>query len=536
MKYLWIEDFDGDKTTEGLGHPIRERVEQFYQIDSHDLLVITSFSGALLKIQEEQHDFDAVLLDINLKFAKDPEKNKLLKKEKRKGLYDAFFRDYITEEIFDYYYEKGANGILIYLYLREVISFPKNRIAFLSAYVEGNGKKNSMDYQKLLDSFQRLGIIFRHGYMKPDGIDCGEAQGFSLMDGFDLDREEAEFHPEAVRFMEEFTKPNGGDYIEFRRNLIEMAKILQNEMEKREDDPAYLQYFVQILRKPAFHLKGPSGRGSDIYDLRYFSGLLHKILQLPLEAKKDTVSNFLGDLFFCGDCFFESDQNFSPSSQEFYGCRGQKNPNCPEKKQFQIPDQSRKEFREGNACTYGGFCRFKESVFDKASISVLKTMRNWLAHGGSGELEGQLALKTFVAPLFLRTIFDLTALSPEKQAEYFYYEKKMLGFPPVPDRNSLMNLVQKRYYQQIEACIREKNMKSGMKYTKDLANGAVPETLYHLFLGNIFPMSYQFSELKQGVCTYKVSIATTAFEKYRKTSLEFAYISAAFHHGKDFYL
>lgn len=535
MKYLWIEDFDGDRYTRGEGHPIRHRVEQFYQINTSDLLVCTSFHSGLEQIKKEPHSFDAVLLDINLKFSKDPEKNKMIQKVKRSQLYQQYFSDYITEEVFDHYYEKGANGILIYLYLREVACFPKNRIAFLSAFVERKEGGNSLDYQHLLDSFQRLGIVFRHGYMKPDGIDCQENQGFSLMDGFSDCEMEEEIHPESQRFIQEFAKPNGGDYVDFRRNMIELAVILQEEREERGDDLAYRRHFYSILRKPAFHLVGPSGKGVDIYNQTYFDGLLSKICQLPLEPQEDTISNFLGDLLFCGDCFSEAEQSFSPSSKEFFSCRGQKKPVCPGKKQHQILDQNRSEFREGNACTYVGFCRFKESIFDRASISTLKTMRNWLAHGGSGELEAQITLKSFVAPLFLRTVFDIRSMSSERQKRYLEYEMKLLGNSPQIKRKTLLNLVQKRYYKQIEACIREKNMKSGMKYTKDIAKGDSVETLYHLFLAHMFPMSYQFSDLKAGVCTYQVSIADTAFEKYHRNSIEYAYISAAFQGGKDFY-
>lgn len=536
MKFLWIEDFDGDKTRDGIGHPIRDRVEQFYDISPEDLLVCSSFQKGLDIIRDKPQDFDAVLLDINLKFAKDHEKNKVIQNRKRNGIYNTFFKEYITEGIFDHYYEKGANGILLYLYLREVACFPKNRIAFLSAFVEEPGnlsaKGNSLDYQKLLDSFQNLGIVFQHGYMKPDGIHCQENEGFSLIDGFSEVSAPSEMHPESRRFRESFVLPNGGDYIDFRRNLIEMAKILGNECQKRMDDRSYLRYFIHILRKPAFHQGGPSGKGTDIYNQHYFYGLLQKIVNLPLETNSDAMSNFLGDLLFCGDCFSESEHSFSPSSTEFYSCRGGKNPKCPEKNQYQVPDQQRSEFREGNACTYPGFCKFKEGVFDKAAFSTLKTMRNWLAHGGSGDLQAQIQLKSFVAPLFLRTVFDLSQLSQPDLLAYRYHESKILGEQPIFEEKDLLNKVQQRYYREIERRIRDKTMKSGMKYTKDMAQGNQVETLYQLFLAHLFPMSYQFFDLKEGVCRYQVAIAPTVFEKYAKNSPEFDYISTAFHGAK----
>lgn len=540
MKLLWIEDFDGDKTCQGIGHPIRQRVEQFYGISADDLLVCTSFQGGLEHIRENPQDFDGVLLDINLKFAKDLEKNKLMQSRSRTEIYDTYFQDYITEEIFDHYYEKGANGILIYLYLREVACFPKNRIAFLSAYVEekgkSDGKGNSMDYQKLLDSFRNLGIVFRHGYMKPDAILCKEHENFSLLSGFTEVEEEAEIHPESERFKRDFLESNGGDYIDFRRNMIEMAKILREECDNRMDDSGYLRHFIHILRKPAFHKDAPSGKGTDIYHPPYFYGLLQKMMHLPLEPQSDTLSNFLEDLLFCGDCFSESEQVFSPSATEFYSCRGVKNQKCPEKKQYQVLHGQRTDSAEGNACTYPGFCKFKESVFEKASISTLKTMRNWLAHGGSGDLQAQITLKSFVAPLFLRTIFDVNQLPEEKREEYLKYEGKLLGKSSQIQEVYLLDLMKRRYYVEIEKKIRDKSMKPGLKYTKDIAQGQRVESLYQLFLAHNFPMSYQFLDLKEGICRYQVAIAAMAFDKYDKNSAEYAYISVAFREALPLFL
>lgn len=419
MKILWIEDFNGGNSSDS-----KSLYLTYFKLNETDMIIKENFLEALEYIKNERDSFDLVLLDINLKprYKEDGEK-----------LYDDFFKGITTKTFFDEHFSKDDGGVLLYLYLREYINFPKNRIAFLSAYVgeqdplnlEGTGlydygedddgflsgsnperietleeenflkSVKSKESLKIFGEFESIGIPVMHLYRKPQSsTKIGERIPVN-----------------ANNFQDKFIKGNETDYILFRRNIMEMANILMetysdfDEPDKKwaKDDVPPLEKFVHIrynktakvgnkviVLKTFFNTSKPDkaiGIGTENYSSEYFYSLLEKTLELPLVPNTDeerALLNYMRELLFCADCF-----------------------NIPAK-----PEEQKNHF------------------FDLAAANVLIKARHGLSHGSatlnSEYTDGLMELKSFLVPLFFRIVFKIDMIPNENREKYLKLERKLL--------------------------------------------------------------------------------------------------------------
>lgn len=410
-----------------------------YQI-SGSLEVIRNFREALEYFKCHQNAFDLVLLDINL--IDDTEKEGI-----QQALYERYFQAAkIPEAFYNEYYE-NSKGILLFQYLREVLKISQDRIAFLSAYVpenftkdhklnfshqhldeddkeyeadfedeeeepSGNSGENSHLYRvyrkfhenymmKCLGieplAFPKPNLTRRSGsVIRKDRSGSEETSASKIQHAVNLEARAA-FHAT-------FSAPNTTRYTQFRRNIIEMAKILNTvrsktegkDLQKKEPDLT-LANFIQIYNKEYFKTKTSNGVGIERYTLGNMANYLKLPSNLPFEYEErvELLKNFLRELVACCDCLFN---NFETKPQ------------------------------------------WNLSNFEKASINCLKTARNKFSHDGPGMIaplnnqerswqsEMLLDLVHFVVPLFFRVVYNLSFLprTIENSEDYFQLEKALL--------------------------------------------------------------------------------------------------------------
>lgn len=535
MKILWVEDFDGGKSRQ-VSKPL---YLDYFNLNESHMIIKENLRKALEYIRNEPNSFDLILLDIDLK----PQFN-----ENKKGIYTAFFEGILTESFFDKHFTNNDGGILLYLYLRECVNFPKNKIAFLSAYVgdedpldrSGTGQYNYVDEDDFLSQgkgkmkkisdlgggatgntkentqifgiFEELGTPVTHLYQKPQS---GTREG-------------ARKPVNAENFQKNFIQANETDYILFRRNVIEMSRLLMDTYVAVDDPdapietnvPSPIEKFVHILyasdetgkRLPTFFSTAKAdnniGKGTDIYTPEYFYSLLEKTLDLPLDPKLDEdriLLSYMRELFFCADC-------------------------------FAIPDPNNDTDRT--------------PAFDLAAANVLIKARHGLSHG-SGALLGSyqqamLELKNFLVPLFFRLVFKIELLSEENKAEYLELERNLLlsgdTFDFV-DHQVIFDTTQQKVLDLFEIlCSNLTEMKTSEQrkkgnniLTSNVDTSVLREnsktSFGQIFLTRFMPETRTLTNVgKAGECVIQISI-TNNLKDVAKDSLEELYIQKAYQLG-----
>lgn len=407
MKILWVEDFDHGKSRE-LKNIFLNSYGLMDNFKNKELVIKENLKSALSSMQKKPFPYDLVLLDINIK------KNA---NDISEEIYDKYFKNYINETFFHQQWEAENGGILVYLYLREVANFPKNKIAFISAFVHGDdielykgmkefddpfqlGEQNKTEsseeeiqevtekMKKVEASFTCLsntGIEITHKYPKPSV--SGETA---------VEKKYQEHYSD--KFQENFLKPNQSDYVDIRRNLIELTGILEQTCKIiREQENCTEDYlgFLSIMQSEIFttKIKGKESlmSGSEVFQGIFFWDLLKKCRNLPLSVDSDLegydiLEHIARDILYCCDCFTTS----------------------------KFPTQ-------------------KTSAFQRASAISLKKVRNWFSHADAGKNANNhehLIHVNFMFPLFFRLCFNIeqiaTVLGKEMYENYLQHEKAFL--------------------------------------------------------------------------------------------------------------
>lgn len=137
MRYLWVEDFDNDSENKCT---IKEGWEQYFELEGKTR-VFQTLEGVLnfLDTPSNWKLFDAVLIDIRFCICEKLEED---------DIYIKYFSEFLKKEKFVQYARKingdpssASAGILLFLALVHRYNYNQNRIAFISANVDGTGNK-----------------------------------------------------------------------------------------------------------------------------------------------------------------------------------------------------------------------------------------------------------------------------------------------------------------------------------------------------------------------------------------------------------
>ncbi len=138
MRYLWVEDFDGDSEAKSKN---KENWENYFEIENHTFIPENLSLEGILQFLDDKANwrlFDVILIDIRFKVC-----SKLNDEDK---IYQSYYSNFLTREKFDQYTavtnsdpNSASSGILLYLALVHRYNYSQNRIAFISANVDGTG-------------------------------------------------------------------------------------------------------------------------------------------------------------------------------------------------------------------------------------------------------------------------------------------------------------------------------------------------------------------------------------------------------------
>lgn len=135
MRYLWVEDFDGENSYQNL---TKRRWEHYFQISSP--ITFSNLEECLCYLDDlnNWYNFDVILIDIRFRVLKYDSDF-----DSEHELYKKYFSSFLTE---DYFNKKCAQinndpysasaGILLYLALIYRYQYPINQIAFVSANID----------------------------------------------------------------------------------------------------------------------------------------------------------------------------------------------------------------------------------------------------------------------------------------------------------------------------------------------------------------------------------------------------------------
>lgn len=515
MKYIWVEDFSGgkDKPT----NP-KEIMCQFYDIHEKDVHLCRNFQDALKQLSMPC-TYDAVLLDIQLLNSSDIKKHEELQKKQRHAIFEKYFKGHFTEDKFAQYYDSDTQGILLFLYLKEVLLFPKERITFISAYTgNGQGAKVNQDYQTLLNLFQDLGFPPSRSisFLKPTRGDLPktkEEKASKPQQGRGGKKTApttkpvnksglSPKHRESIRFSKEFVAPNTNHYMEYRRCVLEMSRILLEKYEVIEAcTQESLKQFVHILEKPYFQVedkKNKKEKGIDVYTLDYFKELLYLGETLPFhffadEEKQQNLHllRFLRSFLFCSECFRDT----------------------PEK---------------------------NSNPFELASYKSFKKLRNRLSHNSKDrEDDTILPLTGFFTALFFRNIFDIKMLEHKKRKTYEYYEKKLISLSRGKGQanfstNQCENTMKTFYFHSVEEKVKSTQIQNGNLFAEGLLrNEDSHEHLFLYFLGLLLPMKFRYQkdsfDPQSLSCSYSFELDSQGIEDiFREKRMELFYLTVAY--------
>lgn len=518
MKILWVEDFDGGSYKE-----YKDDILEYYGIEQKDIIIKGKFSEALAYMNENPTPFDLVILDINIKrnLSENPQE-----------LYHQYFKNSVSESFYKNQFESEDVGILLFLYLRDVKNFPKEKIAFLSAFVSADEEESESDgdYYKnkffddeveapvikeevkkvsfntpdtILKQFEEIGIKLHHKYRKPPSVIVSQKE-------IDL-RERSR-----KNFLTNFINPNETDYVIFRRSIIEMADILMDTYEEMEipdieSNLAPIDSFVKIRNcfdkegkeiKTFFNQTKESrliGKGTDIYPADYFFTLLEKTRDLPLvpeAGEEKALLSYLKELFFCADC-------------------------------FKIPQATDKTD--------------KSPPFDLAGANIIAKARNSLSHGNARNNhafeQNLLEIKHFLVPLFFRIVFNIDMISESRRKNYLQIEKKLIlqnTEIPFVEISEIYQATLKKFYSLLEGIYN--NPQTGTvslekQFDMPLRTEGTKSSFVEFFLTRLLPARLSFNQVtKSGEIVLNMRLENNPMD-FSKDSMEMLYIQYAYDCG-----
>lgn len=140
MRYFWAEDFNEDAET---GDKLEEKLRIFFGLSSNNTINKKNLK-TMIEYLENKRNFrkiDAFLLDIRFPV------NEVEKDKSKNEIYEKFFREFITEKMYNDNID-DAPGLLLYLLLVFRYHVPLNKIVFISAHVSNNSLLNYINSLK----------------------------------------------------------------------------------------------------------------------------------------------------------------------------------------------------------------------------------------------------------------------------------------------------------------------------------------------------------------------------------------------------
>lgn len=129
MRYLWVEDFNDESSTD-TDEELKERLIDFFDLHNDKIIVKRTLSSAIefLENTENFDEIDAVLIDIRFPEGDNSE------------LYPRYFGSIVTPKFYSDNVE-DASGILLYLLLVFRYHLSQEKMAFISANISSNNSK-----------------------------------------------------------------------------------------------------------------------------------------------------------------------------------------------------------------------------------------------------------------------------------------------------------------------------------------------------------------------------------------------------------
>lgn len=437
MNYVWVEDFDGDnKSTE---ETLVARVKEEYKIVD-DVEIIRTFPEALEYFNAKTSKFDLVLLDINLL-----DSNGATIQDK---LYQQYFKDKITRLFYDKYYEK-SKGILLFQYLREVLKFPRERIAFLSAYVPDQftkdyklvfpEKKEAHDVKRIYQEFHETvmenlsvePLAFPKPNLSEKNLSPLEIQEY-MLEGLPLPEIRNVVNEQArTAFIESFSRPNTTECTVFRRCAIGCAELLIDRLEQNKT-PQNNKFFAYMLTAMP--------KSSD-YTWEHLVIVLNRMINSSISPttpqKEDDcviIVEYLRDWDIFSICEglppISTFGSLSDTSFDYV---------CTQNSLW----KELSYYRNNNTYTMAQFI----------ALSCCKHFRNWVTHTKIMETENDVKLYTFLLLMSFRAYYATDKLDKEQQRLFYYSFMRGLGdVPTLPERRVIEETLKKRlfdYNQQV---------------------------------------------------------------------------------------
>lgn len=338
MKYLWIEDFD-EKYGAERDILLKRWKSQFSlnEVPEEDIITKEHLLDALNSAENSNIDFDFILLDIRFPIHKNSSSD---------DVYNKFFETIYHREKFDKHQDKST-GILAYEYLTNIIHYPRERIAFVSAnievkliyperindalneiklddmrygieaYLEDNDKEELCETVWKLNSKNEIIEWLNDNNIIEDNEDSSnidscrnyneafeelKSVGIKVLHAYSKTKDERINEDFKVNFLDK----NTSTYIEIRRNLIEMSKLIQSNLASPRGE--ILDYDEDFL---GFDISDVMKRGEskfiNSYNCSYYYELLNIIKKLPLNLtekdKNNTIKKTINEIVHSLEAF-----------------------------------------------------------------------------------------------------------------------------------------------------------------------------------------------------------------------------------------
>lgn len=459
MRYLWIEDFDGGQNEKAL----KEKWIKYFDLEQKELVIKHDLISALKYMKEYERDFDAVLLDIRF-----PVSFSNLSEKKTDEIFDEYFQPFLTKEFYDKNIEGGdsGTGILVYMYLIFAMKFPKERIAFLSANIEERKVSGRM-----LSNKEKLETLKEY-IVKFEKCEYTEQILTELREVYEIDIDDKENDGE-VHYKDD-------DYIEYAVELIEyeiqdleekgevqqdISHLTESQLAFNRAESAFKSIGINIenaYSKPKYGVNGKSDEfisyvnsieteyvkvrrlifslvemimdelslgsirlmkngifrnESEVYGIAYFQDILDEILSMPLvEDELNNCSRYKKIIWSLTHCMEST--SYPKPIKKWYKI------NCHYKGECEWKD-GKDDNKNYKYCSNENPCVYKYDIHLNASHTILRLIRNWLAHERIKGDQIELEFYVFLSALALRFVFDIDGL--KKKDDYIEIERKLLN-------------------------------------------------------------------------------------------------------------
>lgn len=201
---------------------------------------------------------------------------------------------------------------------------------------------------------------------------------------------------------------------------------------------------------------------------------------------------------------------------------------------------------KNDLCKNEHFCKYQYTIEDFTYQSVLKMVRNWLAHNKLQENNIDVGLAAFIFGIGMRGLFDIENLNHEKKEEYLKWENKLIDLISECynknkedykiDKNSIINIISKSCFdfydtaKDLNDFAYSPNIGSmihliGGEKSNLHCNG---EYILRLFAHCLFPVKIEpvFKEEDEGKYEFKLEVNTDFLEK--EDAIELKYFKAIY--------